>query len=243
MDALAQASSTSSMSPSMQIERWFARFPLLTALPAPELTALAQSVCFRRLDAGDVAYEQDATCPNYLMCIEGLTRVFKISEAGREMLIYKVEGGGTCVLTTQCLLTGARFPAQSTAESPTELAAIPAPLFHGFMAGSPAFRALVMSDYTRLLSGLFSLIDEVAFAPLHQRLARRLLAEADEQGRVAKTHQQLADDVGSVREMVTRRLGEWERAGWVRTSRGRIEVRDAAALAAGRDPVAVAPVA
>ena len=63
------------------------------------------------------------------------------------------------------------------------------------------------------------------------RLARRLLAEADEQSVVTKTHQQLALDLGSVREVISRYLGEWERMGWVRASRGRIEVRDRGALA------------
>ena len=91
-----------------------------------------------------------------------------------------------------------------------------------------------MSDYTKLLASLFTLVDEVAFAPLEQRLARRLLAEADATQKVAKTHQQLADDVGSVREMVSRHLGEWERAGWVRTGRGQIEIVDRYALATRR---------
>ena len=219
---------------STQIERWVARFPILCSLPDKDMRALVDAVRFPTMEPGDVAYEQDAECPNYLMCIEGRTRVFKASEAGREMLIYKVGSGGTCVLTTQCLLTGSTFPAQSVAESPTELAAVPAAQFHHLMSISPTFRGFVMDDYTRLLASLFALVDEVAFAPLEQRLARRLLAEADPYGRIAKTHQQLADDVGSVREMVSRHLGDWERAGWVRTGRREIEILDGHALASVR---------
>ena len=75
-------------------------------------------------------------------------------------------------------------------------------------------------------------VDEVAFASLDLRLARRLLAEADASGIVSKTHQQLALDLGSVREVISRYLSEWERMGWVRSSRGSIEVLDRAALAA-----------
>ena len=81
------------------------------------------------LEAGAIAYELQDACANYLMCIDGRTRVFRMSEGGREMLIYKVGAGGTCVLTTQCLLSGGGFPAQSIAEARTELAALPAEPF------------------------------------------------------------------------------------------------------------------
>ena len=172
------------------------------------------------LEAGAIAYELQGACANYLMCIDGRTRVFRMSEGGREMLIYKVGAGGTCVLTTQCLLSGGGFPAQSVAEARTELAALPADTFRQLMRESDAFRDFVLDDYTRLLSGMFDLIEEVAFAPLEQRLARRLLVEADADGIVWKTHQQLASDVGSVREVVSRLLGEWADAGLVEIRRG-----------------------
>jgi CRP/FNR family transcriptional regulator len=88
-----------------------------------------------------------------------------------------------------------------------------------------------VNNYGDSLSSLITLVDEVAFASLDLRLARRLLAEADAKGVVAKTHQQLALDLGSVREVISRYLGEWERMGWVRALRGSIEVRDPRALA------------
>ena len=120
------------------------------------------------------------------------------------------------------------------AEAPTSLAAVPASVFRRLMADSEPFRAVVMADYTKLLASLFTLVDEIAFVPLEQRLARRLLADAEGTAIVAKTHQQLADDVGSVREMVSRHLGEWERAGFVRTGRGQVEILDRYALATRR---------
>ena len=95
------------------------------------------------------------------------------------------------------------------------------------MTTSPRFRHYVLSNYGDLLSSLITLVDEVAFASLDLRLARRLIAEADAQGVVAKTHQQLALDLGSVREVISRYLAEWERMGWVHASRGSIEVETA----------------
>jgi CRP/FNR family transcriptional regulator len=135
------------------------------------------------------------------------------------------------VLTTQCLLSRTNFPAESVAEAKTSLAAVPARWFHTFMEELPAFRAFVIADYTKLLGTMFSFVDTLAFQTIEQRLARRLLADADKTLLVAKTHQQLASDIGSVREIVSRHLGEWERNGWVRNARGQIRILDRAALA------------
>lgn len=224
------------MPDSRQIERWIERFPLVRGFSDAHWRIARGTVHFPVLEAGATAYELEGECANYLMCIDGRTRVFRMSDGGREMLIYKVGPGGTCVLTTQCLLTGGNFPAESVAEERTELAALPTQTFRQLMAESAAFRSFVLDDYTKLLSSLFTLVDEVAFAPLEQRLARRLLIEADAQGVVAKTHQQLASDVGSVREVVSRILGEWADSGSVEVRRGQVRIVDRAALAAPQSP-------
>lgn len=213
------------------MDRWEATFPVLREMSVDDLSFARANVQFPTLEAEAIAYEFEADCPNYLMCLDGRTRVFRRSDQGREVLIYKVTGGGTCVLTTQCLLSGGTFPAESIAEQKTELAAIPAGIFSELMVRSNPFRAFVLKDYSKLLSGMFSLVDEVSFATLEQKLARRLLADADDSGFVEKTHQRLASDVGSVREVISRNLGEWERAGWVRNHRGQVEILDRKALA------------
>lgn len=219
-----------------RIERWIERFPPVRDLGAAQLEVARGTVHFPVLEAGAVAYRRGQPCADYLMCLDGRTRVFRMSEAGREMLIYRVEAGGSCVLTTQCLLTGGGFPAESVAEARTELAALPVDSFRRLMAESRAFRDFVLDDYARLLGSLFALVEEVAFAPLEQRLARRLLVEADRDGTVARTHQQLASDLGSAREVVSRILGEWAEAGLVVLRRGAVEIVDRAGLAAGRGP-------
>jgi CRP/FNR family transcriptional regulator len=213
------------------IARMLATFPELEELEEVHRGDLLGATMFNRLRGGDIAYRQGQHCQAYVMCIEGQTRVFKTSESGREILLYQVGPGETCVLTTSCLLAGSPFPAESTAETDVLHAALPASAFHRLMAASPRFRKFVLDNYGDLLSSLIMLVDEVAFASLDLRLARRLLAEADARGVVAKTHQQLALDLGSVREVISRYLAEWERMGWVHASRGSIEVRNRAALA------------
>ena len=212
------------------IETWFQHFPALRTLPAAHQDMLTDRVIFPELDSGAVAYREGWACPNYVMCLSGGTRSFKTSASGRELLLYRVQPGGTCVFTTQCLLAGGTFPAESVAEAPTRFAALPAATFHELMGLSPEFRRFVLDDYSTLLTSILSLVDEVAFSSLDQRLAQRLLAESDAQGLVSKTHQQLAADLGSVREVISRHLSEWERAGWIRTARGSLQIIDRNAL-------------
>ncbi len=219
------------MTDAQTFDLWLERFPKLQSLDAHHLTLAKNVVQFPVLEPGDVAYREEWPCPNYVMCVDGRTRVFKLSDTARELLIYQVQSGGTCVLTTQCLLSGGNFPAESVAETRTMLAAIPKASFHSLMEQSAQFRDLVLTDYAKLLSQLVSLVDEVAFSTTSRRLARRLLADAGDQGQILKTHQQLAGDVGSVREVVSRTLSEWEQAGWIKTGRGEIIVADREALA------------
>lgn len=219
------------MTNSAHADQWLSLFPGLAQLDPAHLQRARTSMTFKRLNEGDMAYRQGASCPSYVMCLEGRTRVFKASETGREIMLYRVGAGETCVLTTSCLLAGRSFPAESVAETPGLLAAIPAPVFHDLMQASQPFRQFVLDNYGQLMSRLIMLVDEVAFTSLDLRLARKLVAEADDKGIVATTHQQLALDLGSVREVISRYLREWERKGWIHTARGAIEVADRKALA------------
>ena len=218
------------MSDQELLTRWREAFPDLPDLDPEHQAQLLGAIKFNRLSKGEIAYRVGQTCDNYVMCIEGRTRVFKTSESGREILLYQVGRGETCVLTTSCLMAGRGFPAESTAESDALLAVLPAPVFHSLLQHSLPFRQFVLDNYGDLLSSLITLVDEVAFSSLDLRLARRLLAEANGQDVVMKTHQQLAQDLGSVREVISRYLREWERMGWVHSSRSTIELIDRPAL-------------
>ena len=92
------------MSHPPKLDRVVAHFPALAGLTPEHLGLLAGAVHYPTLAAGDVAYEPEWPCPNYLMCLEGRTRVFKLSAGGREMLIYKVASGGSCFLSTDCMV-------------------------------------------------------------------------------------------------------------------------------------------
>lgn len=207
---------------------WLSLFPGLAELPSATVDKLVASSHFVDLNAGDIAYLEGDPCESYLMCIDGTTRVFKTSEGGREIVLYRVNPGQTCVLTTSCLLSGKSFPAQSIADADARIVAVPAAQFHATMAESAAFRRFVLDDYGKVISDLIVLVDQVAFQRLDTRLARWLLDQGA--ANITVTHQQIATGLGSVREVISRQLKEFERRGWVNLGRGEIQLSDRVAL-------------
>ncbi len=212
------------MEKSAHIEKWFTLFPELSGLDKQHQDRLKEVVVFKQLKQGEIAYEPGWDCSNFLMCLGGQTRVYRSSESGREILLYRVASGDTCVLTTSCLMANSTFPAESIAEQDTLLAAIPMSVFNEIMAQSELFRKFVHNNYGELLSDLILLVNEVAFSRIDMRLARYLLKTADTENTIHSTHQQLALDMGSVREVISRHLNEWEREGWIEIQRGIIHL-------------------
>ncbi len=212
------------MKQSDYIDQWLEQFPELLELEEEHQAFLKDAVLFKQLTQGEVAYQPGWDCSNFLMCLSGRTRVYRSSESGREILLYRVSAGQTCVLTTSCLMASGAFPAESIAEQDTLLAAIPADKFNELMAQSIRFREFVHNNYGELLADLILLVNEVAFSRVDIRLARYLLKIADDDNIVHSTHQQLALDMGSVREVVSRHLNEWEHEGWIENKRGKVQL-------------------
>jgi CRP/FNR family transcriptional regulator len=143
------------------------------------------------------------------------------------LLLYRVEPGELCVLTTGCLLGHRSYSANGVTEGETELVALGAPLFNELVESCEPFRALVFSIFSERIVDLMQRVEEVAFRRLDRRLASLLVARAPE---ARATHQELADELGSVREIVTRLLRGFELQGWVRLGRERILVTDSDSL-------------
>ena len=169
-------------------------------------------------------------CRQYLLACEGSIKVQQTSADGREIVLYRVQNGESCVLTTTCLLAEEDYSATGIAETHVEALAIPAQQFHEGLNNSPDLRKFIFDNYNQRLGELFQLVKSLAFAPLENRLANRLLQQADADNRISMTHQALAADLGCTREVISRRLKEFERLGWVKLHRGQIEVLNQNAL-------------
>jgi CRP/FNR family transcriptional regulator len=207
-------------------------YPALAAMPPPLAQALA-ALPAASIAQGSVLFDEGAPCRGFPLLLEGTIRVSKTGENGREIVLYRVQPGESCVITSGCLLGDVDYAAHGVAETPLRLVAVPRPLFERLVAEAPAFRQYVFGLFSGRLAELMRRIEEVAFRRLDVRLAETLLQRTDH-GRapLRATHQQLAEELGSVREIVTRLLNQFASEGLVTLGRERIEVRDAAGLAA-----------
>lgn len=213
-------------------EDWIERFPDLAALPAEDRRILAERAASVRLPAGTTVFAPGVAAQSFLLILDGTVRVQQVSPGGREIVLYRVTGGETCIMTTACLLSDEAYTAEGITETDVEAVAIPKASFEDAIANSPGFRRLVFADYSHRISDLMHVVEEVAFERLDKRLAQRLLNRAGPDGTLSVTHQDLAFELGSAREVVGRLLKELERRGWVALGRGRIELQDPVRLKA-----------
>lgn len=210
---------------------WLAQFPELARLQDERWhTASAQAVPLT-LPAGVPVFREGDACNNFLLVLDGSVRVQKLSEGGREIVLYRVSEGQSCILTTACLLGGQRYNAEAYSENEVRAVAIPYAAFQQAMHGSQGFREFVFSAYAQRMTELLMLIDAITFGRIEPRLANHLLQLSDDQGVVRTTHQELARELGSAREVISRMLKDFERRSLVQLNRGAIVLQDRTALA------------
>ena len=202
-------------------------YPVMDQLPAPLAAALAADLRHVTAPAGHVLFDVDSACHMFLLPCAGSIRVIKPALSGREILLYRLEPGDSCVLTASCLLGHSAYSARGVVESDLEGYAISQGMFARLLAESALFREFIFRFFAERVSDLMQLVEEVAFGGMDQRLAQHLLARGP---RLETTHQVIADELGTVREVVSRRLKQLEAQDLVRLERGRIDVRDEAGL-------------
>lgn len=212
------------------MEAWIDRFKGLSSLAPDIRDALVSRSQIVRVSAGSVIFGPGKSPDNLLLLLSGTVRVHQTSESGREIVLYRVEAGQSCVLTTACLLAHEDYTAEGIAETDVEAVAIPRAVFDDLLIRSDAFRSFVFTAYSRRITDLFRVIDEVAFGRIDMRLAQRLSVMARTGREVKATHQQLATELGTAREVVSRQLQEFQRRGWIAQSRGTIIIEDSEAL-------------
>lgn len=204
----------------------------------PELEKSADTVATQLLDSANLVslkknttvFHQGDACSNYLIVLEGKVKVFTRAENGREILLYRLLKGDSCVLTTSCLFGQKNYPAEGHTETDVIALAIPEQKFNDALKNSEKFRAMVFSAFSSHLSNLITLVEEVAFGKLDIRLAKHLLSQCDDDNLLTSTHQNIATELGSAREVISRQLKELEYKGIIKINRGNIQIIDTVAL-------------
>ncbi len=202
-------------------------YPALETLSDTRLDRLLEEGQVVQVKAGTVLFDDESPCQAFPMLVDGVIRVSKTGTNGRELQLYRVVPGESCILTSSCLLGHVAYNARGVAETDIVAVALPQPLFSRLLAEHEPFRNYVFALFAERIAELMQLVEAVAFQRLDQRLATLLLGK----GKVVHTtHQALADELGSVREIVSRLLKSFAEQGFVSLAREQVEIVDAAGL-------------
>lgn len=174
------------------------------------------------MPTGTILFSAGDKCRLFVFVISGRIRVDLASESGGSLLLYRINPDDTCVLTTSCLLSGDAYCAEATVEEDVTLLTMPADQFFSSMETSQVFRSFVFSSFSQRLSSLMAKLDEVAFRSIDCRLAASLLLHAKDGITVNTTHDQLAAEIGTAREVISRKLSQWDAADIIKKRRGEI---------------------
>jgi CRP/FNR family transcriptional regulator len=204
------------------------RFPDVADLPAQRLEQVLEQAHLRRIPAGVTLFEPNMPCAGFPLTLEGSVRVTKLAPSGREIVLYRVTPGEGCILAGSCLLGHVDFSASAVAEEDLTVLVIPPPLFEEMVLHHESFRRFVFDMYGTRLAEVMELLEEVAFRRLDTRLAQLLIHRGPV---LYATHQNLADELGSVRVFISRLLRNFEQRGWVKLEREKVTVTDLQGLA------------
>ncbi|MCV6593639.1 MAG: Crp/Fnr family transcriptional regulator [Silicimonas sp.] len=199
---------------------WLSHFPGLLALPPDLQATLTAGSEVINVPAGDTIFQPGEAADRLLLLLDGTILVRQKSETGRDVTLYRVSEGDSCILTTACVLTFEDYSAEGTAETDVRAVAIPRETFDDMLARSKLFREFIFRAYSQRITDLFSLVDDIVFQRMDVRLAARLLELADDSGTLRATHQTLASELGTAREVISRTMAEFQRRAWVEQSRG-----------------------
>lgn len=207
-------------------DEWVERFPGMARMePSTKKLLVARSAVVD-LPKGATIFGPGNSPENMLFLLDGTVRVQQTSDTGHEIVLYRIHAGQSCVLTTACLLSYEDYSAEGIAETDVQAVAVPRTVFDDLVAQSKPFRDFVFAAFSKRITDLFLMIDEVAFQRLDVRLADRLIEISAGQDSIATTHQKLSVELGTAREVISRQLQEFQRRGWVEQTRGRITLRN-----------------
>ncbi|HHC29491.1 MAG TPA: Crp/Fnr family transcriptional regulator [Rhodobacterales bacterium] len=191
------------------------------------------------LPPGAVLFRPGETVKGYVVVLSGHVGVHLLGPNGRDILLYEVAPGQSCIQSTLGLLGGDDYSAEATVTRPTRLVLLPRPVFLELLDRSPAFRKVVFAAFAERMQAMMQLIETMSFMRVEARLATLILERMDDEGALTMTQAEIARAIGTAREVVSRRLDKLARTGAITVGRGHINVRAPDALQAIAEAAAV----
>ena len=193
----------------------------------PTITHEFQSKAFfARIPAGKDVFVEGDQADTIALLISGVVRVYKIGETGREITLYRFGQGQSCILTANAILSNKSFPAIATVEEDAEAIIIPAEVFRDWVKRYDMWREFVFDLLSERLSTIMAVVDEVVFQRMDRRVAAWLMKFNVHSGPIRITHQEIAAELGSSREVISRILEDFSKTGLISLGRGSLELID-----------------
>lgn len=208
-------------------------FPLINEMISRETDELFNLVNFGVYPSGNVILEEGHSCQNFALIISGTIRVYKLSPEGKEITLYRIGRGDTCVLMLSCLLGNNEYPAIAEVEENVTLMAIPKSYFKQLFFKKPAWQEFVFNTLSIRLTEVMMVVEEIAFKSMDKRIAAFVYEKIDQNIKdpaLEITHEEIAMELGTAREVVSRVLKDFEKKDIVELARGKIYIKDKIAL-------------
>ena len=186
------------------------------------------------IPAGHAIASEGSECGQLALVVSGRVRVYKLADSGREITLYRINSGDSCVLTASCIMSDARFPAIAATETDVEALVVPSTLARDWMSESKPWSAFIFGLISKRLADVIAVLENVAFHRVDERIAAYLIALASQGPTLSITHYEIASDLGTTREVVSRILKEFEGKGLVEGARGKLTITDLPGLQAYR---------
>lgn len=209
-----------------QVSRIVNILPILQQADANAVQEFQRIAYYARIPTGKDIFAQGDQVGAIALLISGVVRVYKISDTGREITLYRFGTGESCILTANAILNNQLFSALATVEEEAEAIMIPADHFRNWINQTEIWRVFVFDLLSQRLSSVMEIVEEVAFGRMDVRVATLLLDHSKSQNPIVITHHEIATELGSSREVISRILGSLAKSGMIQLSRGTIDVLD-----------------
>jgi CRP/FNR family transcriptional regulator len=216
-----------------QINQLEGLFPVFRHIAADDRRKIMAAGQITLLAKDQLLIQYHERCQYIPFVLSGILRIFKLSPNGREMTLYRIGPGETCLISIACQIKDEAFPALAQTDEDAQLFLLPVNIYHEVLEGKSAWKDFLITTLYDHLTVVIETLEAVAFDRTDRRLVLWLLDRTGKKpGILRYTHEAVAVELGTAREVVSRLLGELKNKGMVRLGRGRIEVIDPARLAA-----------
>jgi len=199
-------------------------FDFINDMKISEFNFLKENIFYKEILKDEMIFGTNDRCESIPMVLRGSLRLFRTSDEGREMTSYYITPGSICILAALCTMGNVEYDFSAQADEDTLMAMLSPESFKSLIDSSIIFKNYVFLEMADKLLSAFALIEDIKFKKVEDRIMTYIHKNADNNGQLEITHENLAVNIGTVREVVSRQLKKLDNNGVLTTERGRIKL-------------------